>query len=84
MHDEGTNIFDLVNDPADCTANPKIGEIVLFTGRIAGESFEGITNEYYTNANGAQLHLRNNVHLTVTGQGRVALDRPLVWECIGG
>jgi hypothetical protein len=24
----------LVDDPADCTANPNIGEIVLFTGRI--------------------------------------------------
>ena len=135
---EITNIFDLVDDPSDCTANPKIGEILLFTGRItiavrttaassgnvdvtafatydpsvhlvgqtsgtvwmidaarthpmyhdnvhgAGESFEGVTNEYYTNANGARLHLRNNVHLAVTGQGRVALDRPLVWECIGG
>src|SRR5206468_6756864 len=50
----------------------------------AGESFEGVTNEYYTNASGAQLHLRNNVHLTVTGQGRIALERPLVWDCIGG
>ena len=135
---EVTNIFDLVDDPSDCTANPRIGEILLFTGRITlavtttsassgnvnvtafatydpsihlvgqtsgavwmidaarthpmfvdnihgvGESFEGVTNEYYTNANGAQLHLRNNVHLTVTGQGTVALNRPLVWECIGG
>ena len=135
---EETNIFDLVDDPADCSANPKIREIVLFTGRITivvrttlassgnvdvtafatydpavhmvgqnsgtvwmidaerthpmyhdnahglGGSFEGVTNEYYTNASGAQLHLRNNVHLTVTGQGRLALDRPLVWECIGG
>lgn len=135
---EVTDTFDLVDDPADCSANPRIGETLLFTGRItlsvtttsassgnvnvtafatydpaihlvgqtsgtvwmidaarthpmfvdnfhgAGESFEGVTNEYYTNANGAQLHLRNNVHLTVTGQGTVALDRPLVWECIGG
>ena len=134
---EITNTIDLVDDPSDCTANPRIGEILLFTGRItylvrtttassdnanvmvfftyepavrlrgqtsgsvwmidaarthptyhdnvhgAGESFEGVTNEYYTNASGAQLHLRNNVHLTVTGQGTVALDRPLVWECIG-
>lgn len=24
----------LVDDPADCTANPNIGEVVLFTGRI--------------------------------------------------
>jgi hypothetical protein len=135
---EVTNTFDLVDDPADCSANPRIGETVLFTGRItlavystvatsgnvdvtafatydpairlvgqtsgrvwmidaarthpmyhdnvhgAGESFEGVTNEYYTNANGAQLHLRNNVHLTVNGNGTVALDRPLVWVCIGG
>ena len=134
---EVTNTIDFVDDPADCTANPRVGEIVLFTGRLtylvrtttassgnvnvtafftydpgvhlvgqtsgtwmidaarthpmfhdnihgAGESFEDITNEYYTNASGAQLHLRSNVHLTVTGQGRVALDRPLVWECIGG
>ena len=135
---EVTNIFDLVDDPSDCSANPRIGETLLFTGRItlsvtttsassgnvnvtafatydpaihlvgqtsgtvwmidaarthpmfvdnfhgAGESFEGVTNEYYTNAKGARLHLRNNVHLTVTGQGTVALDRPIVWECIGG
>jgi hypothetical protein len=135
---EVTYTIDFVDDPADCSANPKIGEIVLFTGRLtyvvrtttassgnvdvtafftydpavhlvgqasgtvwmidaarthpmyhdnlhgAGESFEGVTNEYYTNANGAQLHLRNNVHVTVTGNGTVALERPLVWECIGG
>jgi hypothetical protein len=134
---EVTNTIDFVDDPADCTANPKIGEILLFTGRLtyvvrtttassgnvnmtafftydpavhlvgqtsgtwmidaarthpmyhdnvhdAGESFEAITNEYYTNASGAKLHIRSNVHLTVTGQGRIALDRPLVWECIGG
>ena len=135
---EVTNIFDLVDDPADCSSNPRTGEIVLFTGRIsilvrtttassgnvdvtafatydpavhmvgqtsgtlwmidavrthpfyhdnfhgAGESFEGVTNEYYTNASGAQLHLRNNVHLTVNRNGTVAVDRPLVWECIGG
>lgn len=137
-HSEVTYTIDFVDDPADCSANPKIGEIVLFTGRLtyvvrtttassgnvdvtafftydpavhlvgqasgtvwmidaarthpmyhdnlhgAGESFEGVTNEYYTNANGAQLHLRNNVHVTVTGNGTVALERPLVWECIGG
>lgn len=135
---EATNIFDLVDDPADCGANPRVGEVVLFTGRItiqvrtttassgnvdvtafatydpavhmvgqtsgtlwmidaarthpfyhdnlhgAGESFEGVTNEYYTNASGAELHLRNNVHLTVNATGTIALDRPLVWECIGG
>jgi hypothetical protein len=135
---EVTYTIDFVDAPADCTVNPRIGEIVLFTGRLtyvvrtttassgnvnvtafftydpavhlvgqtsgtvwmidaarthpffhdnvhgAGESFEGVTNEYYTNANGAQLHLRYNAHLTVTGQGRLALDRPLVWECIGG
>jgi hypothetical protein len=56
----------------------------MTTSTAPGESFEGITNEYYTNANGAQLHLRNNVHLTVTGQGTVALDRSGPWECIGG
>ncbi len=138
IRSEVTNTIDLVDDPSDCTANPRIGEILLFTGRItlavrttsassgnvdvtafatydpaihlvgrtsgtvwmidaarthpmyhdnvhgAGESFEGVTNEYYTNASGAQLHLRNNVHLTVTGQGRIALERPLVWDCIGG
>ena len=135
---EVTYTIDFVDDPADCTANPRIGEILLFTGQLtyvvrtttassgnvnltafftydpsvhlvgqssrtvwmidaarthpmyhdnvhgAGESFENVTNEYYTNASGAQLHLRNNVHLTVTGQGTVALERPLVWECIGG
>ena len=26
--------LDFVDDPADCTANPRIGEIVLFTGTI--------------------------------------------------
>lgn len=137
-HSEVTNTFDFVDDPADCTANPRIGEILLFTGRVmvvvrtttassgnvgetgfftydpavhlvgqtsgnvwmidaarthpmyhdnlhgAGESFESVTNEYYTNASGARLNIRGNAHLTVTGQGRVALDRPLVWECIGG
>jgi hypothetical protein len=31
---EVTDTFDFVDDPADCTANPKIGEIVLFTGRV--------------------------------------------------
>ena len=135
---EVSHTIDFVDDPADCSANPRIGEIVLFTGRLtyvantttassgnvnmtvfftydpavhmvgqtsgtvwmidaarthpfyhdnlhgAGESIEGPTNEYYTNANGARLNLRNNVHLTVTGQGTVAVDRPLVWECIGG
>ena len=29
-----TGSVDLVNDPADCSANPNLGEIVLFTGRI--------------------------------------------------
>jgi len=33
-HSEITGFFEEVDDPADCTANPKIGEIVLFTGRI--------------------------------------------------
>ena len=50
----------------------------------AGESFEAVTNEYYTNANGARLTLRANWHLTVTGNGTVALDRSGQWECIGG
>ena len=135
---EVTETFDLVDDPSDCTANPRIGEVLLFTGRItfavsttsassgnenvtafatydpsiqlvgqtsgrlwmidaarthpfyhdnshgAGESFVGVANEYYTSASGAQLHLRSNEHLTLTGQGRLVLDRPLVWECIGG
>jgi hypothetical protein len=31
---EITGTIDEVDSPADCTANPKIGEIVLFTGRI--------------------------------------------------
>ena len=31
---EVTGTIDFVNDPADCTANPRIGEIVLFTGRL--------------------------------------------------
>lgn len=50
----------------------------------AGESFEGVTNEYYTNASCAPLHLGDNAHLTATGSGTVALDRQLVWECRGG
>ena len=50
----------------------------------AGESFESVINEYYTDSSGAKLHLRSNGHLTITGQGTVALDRPGVWECIGG
>jgi hypothetical protein len=132
-HREVKNTYDVLEDPADCTAPPLISEIVLFTGvsrtwassgnvnvtafftyepavhlvgqstgtvwmiaaarthpmyhdnvNGASESIEGPTNEYDTKASGAQLNLRNNVHLTVTGQGRVALDRPLVWECIGG
>jgi hypothetical protein len=33
-HSEITGSFEEVDDPADCTANPRIGEIVLFTGRI--------------------------------------------------
>ncbi len=31
---EITGSFDEMDDPADCTANPRIGEIVLFTGTI--------------------------------------------------
>src|SRR5207249_2059101 len=34
IHSEITDFFEEVDGPADCTANPKIGEIVLFTGRI--------------------------------------------------
>lgn len=33
-HSETTGFFEEINGPADCTANPRIGEIVLFTGRI--------------------------------------------------
>lgn len=33
-HSEFTTTFDFVNDPADCTANPKIGEVLLFTGQL--------------------------------------------------
>ncbi len=137
-HSEVTDIFDFVDDPADCTANPKIGEILLFTGRVtrvlrttttssgnvnetafftndpashivgqrsgtlwvldatgthsmfhdnvhgAGESFEAVDYEYYTNANGARLSVRIHWHLSVTGNGTVALERFGPWECIGG
>lgn len=31
---EITGYFEEIDGPADCTANPRIGEIVLFTGRI--------------------------------------------------
>jgi hypothetical protein len=31
---EVTNTIDFVDDPADCTANPRIGEILLFTGHL--------------------------------------------------
>ena len=133
-----TNTIDFVDDPADCTANSKIGEILLFTGHLTyvvytttassgnvdvtafftydpavhlvgqtsgtvwmidaarthplfhdnihglGESFENIANEYYTNANGARLHLRANEHLTVNANGTIAVTRPFVWDCIGG
>jgi hypothetical protein len=33
-HSEITGTLDFVDDPADCTANPRIGEIVLFTGQV--------------------------------------------------
>ena len=33
-HSEITGTIDFVDDPADCTANPRIGEIVLFTGQV--------------------------------------------------
>ena len=134
---EVTDTIDFIDDPADC-ANPRIGEILLFTGHLtyvvrtttassgnvdvtaffaydpavhlvgqisgavwmidaarthpmfhenvhgAGESIEQPINEYYTNASGAQLHLRSNYHLTVNGQGTVVFERPTVWDCIGG
>jgi hypothetical protein len=31
---EITGTIDFVDDPADCTANPRIGEILLFTGQV--------------------------------------------------
>src|SRR5689334_8056042 len=31
---EVTNTIDFVDDPTDCTANPRICEILLFTGRL--------------------------------------------------
>lgn len=31
---EITGTLDFVDDPADCTANPRIGEVVLFTGQV--------------------------------------------------
>jgi len=34
IRSEITGAVDLVDDPADCTGNPRIGEIVLFTGQI--------------------------------------------------
>jgi hypothetical protein len=33
-HSEITGTLDFVNDPVDCTANTRIGEIVLFTGQV--------------------------------------------------
>ena len=32
---EVTGTIDFVDDPSDCTANPNIGEILLFTGQIS-------------------------------------------------
>lgn len=137
-HSEVTGTIDFVDDPTDCTANPKMGEILLFTGHLTyveritttssgnvdltvsftydpavhlvgqtsgtvwmidaarthpqfhdnfhgvGESYENTGTEYYTNANGAWLHLRVNEHLTVNANGTVTVTRPFVWECIGG
>lgn len=34
IRDEVTGTIDFVDDPADCTANPRIGEILLFTGQV--------------------------------------------------
>ncbi len=137
-HAEFTTTFNFVDDPADCTPNSKIGEVVLFTGQItyvertttsssgnvdvrwyfiydpavhlvgqtsgnvwmidatsthptghnnvhgAGSSSENLANEFYTNVNGAHLHLRGNYHVTVDANGNVTATRPFVWECIGG
>ena len=137
-HSEVTDIFEFVDESTDCTANPKIGEISLFTGRVtrvlrtttassenvnetgvfawdpathmvgqtsgtvwmidlarthalfhdnvhgAGESFDAVDYEYYTNASGAGLRTNIHWHLTVTGNGTVALERLGPWECIGG
>jgi hypothetical protein len=33
-HSEITGSFEEIDGPADCTANPRIGEVVLFTGTI--------------------------------------------------
>jgi len=33
-HGEFTTTFNFVDEPADCTANGRIGEVVLFTGEI--------------------------------------------------
>jgi len=33
-HSELATTFSLVDDPADCTANPRLGEFVLFTGQV--------------------------------------------------
>jgi len=135
-HGEFTTTFNFVDDPADCTSNNRIGEVVLFTGQVTyverttttssgatnvswyfiydpaahlvgqtsgtvwmidatsthptghylvhgdGSSSEDLANEFYTNVNGAHLHLRGNYHLTVDANGNVT--RPFVWECIGG
>ena len=137
-HGEFTTTFNFVDDPADCTANSRIGEVVLFTGQItyvehtttgssgnldvrwyfihdpavhlvgqtsgtvwtidatsthptghnnihgAGSSSENLANEFYTNVNGAHLHLIGNYHLTVDANGNITATRPFVWQCIGG
>ena len=135
---EVTGTIAFVDDPADCTANPNIGEILLFTGQISyvqrttttssgnvdmtlfltydpaihlvgqtsgtvwmidaarthpvihdnihgvGESYQGTATEYYTNANGVELRLQGNQHVTVNAKGTIVVNRPLVWDCIGG
>ena len=137
-HGEFTTTFNFVDDPADCTANSRIGEVVLFTGQITyvehtttgssgnldvrwyfiydlavhlvgqtsrtvwmidatsthptghnnvhgnGSSSENLANEFYTNVNGAHLHLIGNYHLTVDANGNITATRPFVWQCIGG
>ena len=45
---------------------------------------ENLANEFYTNVNGAHLHLIGNYHLTVDANGNITATRPFVWQCIGG
>jgi len=137
-HGQFTTTFSFVDDPADCTANRRIGEVLLFTGQLTyverttttssgnanvsyyyiydpavhlvgqtsgtvwmidatstritgnynvhgdGSSWEDLLNEFYTNVNGAHLHLISNYHVTVDANGNVTATRPFAFECIGG